>query len=101
MKLKVEEVLNRKGISIAELARRVNVSRSSMHNTIKNGNPNLETLGKIADALDVDVVDLFEANRGDFIALIDYNGQLYRFDNIEALKGFITKPKPSNRLLNE
>lgn len=63
-----------------------------------NGNPTLSTLEKIAAALGVEVVDLFDANRGDFTALVDNGGTLYRFDSIDALKGFVlakvTKRQP-------
>lgn len=58
--LRIEDVLEQKGISIAELARRANVSRSSMHNTIKKGNPNFETLQTIAKSLGVPVSELIE-----------------------------------------
>jgi len=58
--LRIEDVLEQKGISMAELARRADVSRSSMHNTIKKGNPNFDTLQTIASALGVPVAELIE-----------------------------------------
>jgi len=59
----------------------------------EKGNPSLSTLKKIASALDVEVVELFEPSNSDFTALIDSKGELHRFDNIESLERFIASIK--------
>ena len=55
--LRIKEVAKEKGISITELAQMVGVKQVTLSRTI-NGNPTVETLRKIAEALDVDVREL-------------------------------------------
>lgn len=59
MKLRIKEVIKLKGYSVKGLAEKMNINRVNLTNMI-NGNPTVETLGKIADALEVPVTDLFE-----------------------------------------
>lgn len=87
MQLRIKEVCKTKGISITELAQRMNIKQESLSRTI-NGNPTLSTLENIAAALGVEVTELF-AEKSDFVALISHNGAMYRFDNIAPLKAFI------------
>ena len=88
MELRVKEVCKAKGISITELAKQMGIKQESLSRAI-NGNPTIQTLEKIAEALGVSIVELFEVKRGDFMALIDNAGDLHRFDNIEALTVYI------------
>lgn len=59
MDLRIKEVIKEKGSSIQELADRIGINRVTLSNSI-NGNPTVETLNKIADALCVPVTELFE-----------------------------------------
>lgn len=59
MELRIKEILKERNMKIAELAEAVGVSQGAMSLAI-NGNPTLSTLKKIADALNVQIVDLFE-----------------------------------------
>ena len=90
MKLRILELCKNKGITQKALAEQIGLSAVGLSKAI-NGNPTLSTLEKIANALGVDIVELFEAKREGFTALIDHGGKLYRFDSIEALKGFISE----------
>lgn len=85
---RIAEILKEKGITQTDLAKRIGISRVGLSKAI-NGNTTIATLRKIADALDVSIVELFEPDHGDFTALIDQGGKLYRFNNIETLKDFI------------
>ena len=58
MKLSVKEVCKEKGLTIQDLADKMEMKRESLSRAI-NGNPTLETLEKIASALGVDVPELF------------------------------------------
>jgi transcriptional regulator with XRE-family HTH domain len=65
------------------------IKRESLSRAI-NGNPTLETLKKIADALEVSVPELFAPeNSTDFTAFIDNKGELKRFNSIEDLKKYL------------
>lgn len=92
MTLRIEDVLESKGVTIAELARRLNVSRSSMHNTIKKGNPNLSTLQDIASALGVPVTELFtDGSTGELNGFVEYKGDIHKIRSIADLKKLIVK----------
>lgn len=89
--LRIREILKEKGITQEELAQMIGVTRSSLIKTI-DGNPTIETLQKIADALDVTVPELFAPqSESSFTALIDNEGELRRFDSADELKRFLDK----------
>ena len=86
--MRIKEVCKEKGVTLQHVAELMGVNRVSLSNSI-NGNPTISTLEKIADALGVSVVELFEAKREGFMALVDNDGELRRFDTIEALRTYI------------
>jgi transcriptional regulator with XRE-family HTH domain len=89
--LRIKEILRKKNITQEELAKMIGVTRSSFIKTIA-GNPTLDTLKKIADALDVTVPELFAPQyAADFTAFIDYKGELKRFDSLTELESFVAK----------
>lgn len=94
MGLRVKELLKEKGITTYQLAEHLGVTQPTVSMAM-NGNPNTKWLEKVAAFLGVSVGDLFDARKeetkGRFIALIDHNGKLFRFDNLEALKEFIAE----------
>lgn len=56
--MNIDHILKRKKVSKVELAKRIGVSREYLYR-ILDGNPTLETLEKVAKALNVPVRDLF------------------------------------------
>lgn len=61
--LRIKDVLKEQGKTQIELSKALNVTPVGL-NKIINGNPTVETLQKIADVLEVDVRDLFNATKG-------------------------------------
>lgn len=59
-KLRIQEVLDKYNISAAELGRRLGVSRSSITNTINNGNPGIQTLLKWAEVIGCSATEFIE-----------------------------------------
>lgn len=59
MSLRVKEVCKEKGITITQLAEILGIKQESLSRAI-NGNPTLDTLQKIANALNVPVSALFD-----------------------------------------
>ena len=59
MDLRVKEICKSKGLLMEELASRLGIARVNLTKTI-NGNPTIGTLDKIAAALDVPFMELFE-----------------------------------------
>lgn len=60
MELRIKELAKAKGVSIVSLARMVGITQPNMSN-LANGKatPSLETLEKIANALNVSISDFF------------------------------------------
>ncbi len=88
MELRIKEVCKAKGVTLQQVADIMGVNRVSLSTSI-NGNPTIDTLRKIATALEVDVTELFSSKGDGFMAVVDYDGKLRRFDSISALKAFI------------
>lgn len=86
--LRVKELCALQGITLATLATTIGISAPSLSSAI-NGNPTLEMLKKIANALNVSISELFESNTDGFTALIDNNGDLQHFNSLEGLKSYI------------
>lgn len=61
MNLRIKEVCREKGTTITGLADKLNMKQVSLSRII-NGNPTIGTLQKIADALNVPFISLFDAN---------------------------------------
>ena len=66
MILKVKEICKVKGMTIGDLAERMQMQRESLSRAI-NGNPTLDTLNRIAEALQVPISELFEQPSTDTI----------------------------------
>jgi len=62
-RLRVAQVAKKQGVGIRELARRADLYYPTVHQVWHNtGNPTIETITKIADALGVPVTDLFDGD---------------------------------------
>lgn len=68
MDLRIKEVIKEKGKTITELADIMGINRVNLSNMV-NGNPTVETLNKIADALGVPVTELFQPLKSDTTSL--------------------------------
>lgn len=97
--LRVQQVCKEKGVTMQELAARLNIHYQSLYDSLK-GNPTLKRLTDIADALGVDVVELF-AEKEDFVAFVRDRGQVYVFDSIRALKEFTDAADKTAEVMRE
>ena len=61
MDLRVKDICKEKGISITGLAGRIGIDKAALSRLINVGNPTVSTLQKIAAALEVSFIELFEA----------------------------------------
>lgn len=77
MTLRILELCRRTGKTQTELAEMIGLSRVGLSKAI-NGNPTIATLEKIANALNVEIWELFTSSTetGDFMALVK-NGEKY------------------------
>lgn len=92
--LRINEIRKDKGYTLKELADKIGVSLSGLNQQI-GGNPTIETLEKIAGALDVEVWELFttSTSKEEITALVDHRGQLYKATSIEELERIIEEIK--------
>lgn len=63
MNLRITEHCKSQGITLQDLADRIGIARSTLANTLSKGNPTIETLEKIAKALNVFVSDLLDEEK--------------------------------------
>lgn len=90
---RIKEILKEKGMSVAQLADILNISRQALSKQIA-GKMLLETSEKIATALNVPLWQLFASpeevtGKPELTALIRFRGQLYQADTIEELKDVV------------
>ena len=71
---KVKELCAERGMTIKQLAEKMKIAPESLSRAI-NGNPQLSTIRKIAEALDVSVTDLFDRNEDELLAIVVYAGK--------------------------
>lgn len=85
MNFRIEELMSLKGFNNVKLAKELGVTRSTITNNLKK--PTLETLEKIAKALDVKVSDLIVEEKDDKLEPI------YKKDETgkEIVIGFLKK----------
>ena len=90
-KLRIKELLQEADITQAELAQLVGIARPNLSNIV-NGktNPSLSTLESIANALGVEIAELFSP-QDHFLAIIRENGRTMTFLKREDLKEYIER----------
>lgn len=71
MGLIIKQVLEEKGITVIELARRLGVTRGACYSYI-NGNPTVDCLQRIANAINIDIRDLFGSDKQEATPRIEH-----------------------------
>lgn len=83
--MRIKDVCKEKGITVSQLAEKMGIKQESLSRAI-NGNPTLETLGKIANALEVDITDLFTpSSTGGIIGVIRIGDTNYNINSVSDL----------------
>lgn len=87
MDLRVKYLIKQKGMTMQQFAEILGVTRDTLTRNI-NGNPTLETLERIANALGVDVSELFVRNTPDseVNGYVKVKGTLYEVHSFEDLR---------------
>ena len=91
MNLRITEHCKMQGIPLQELADKMGVARSTLANTLSKGNPTIETLSKIADALGVEVTDLFEKSSDEVIGAVRIGDSTHVINSKEDIKKLAEK----------
>lgn len=91
MELRVKEICKDKGILMEELANKLGIARVNLTKTI-NGNPTIGTLERIAEALEVDFMELFAKNeKGEANGYIELDGTIHKVTSKEDIKRLAEK----------
>lgn len=90
MNIRVKEICKEQGITIGELADRMQMVRESLSRAI-NGNPTLETLEKIANALDVPVTELFDKSSDEVVGAVRIGKNTHVINSKDDIKKLAEK----------
>lgn len=88
--LRVKEICKEKGITQAELSKRLNVSPSALNQSIV-GNPSLDKIQEIANALEVPITELFVKIADEFIGVIRIGGNTHVVNSKQDVKRLIKR----------
>lgn len=97
MQVRIKEIMVEKGMSSVSLADIIGVSKVTVSNLINNKTmPSVETLEKIATALNVPMWQLFASPKevtgdNELTALIQHKKDFYKAVTIEELKKIVTE----------
>lgn len=91
MELRIVEIAHSKGVTMADIAKEIGISRVNLSNSL-NGNPTLSRLREVAKVLDVPVSELFKPVSADkkVSGYLEYDGQIVKVDSIDAIKKFLS-----------
>ncbi|MGI6048871.1 MAG: helix-turn-helix domain-containing protein [Petrimonas sp.] len=86
MKLRVKDICKEKGIMLKDLADKINITEVGLSKSL-NGNPSIGRLKEIADALEVEIIELF-APKEPIYGVIVLDEVTYRIETFEQLERF-------------
>jgi transcriptional regulator with XRE-family HTH domain len=90
MELRVVELAHAKGLTMADIAKQIGISRVNLSNSL-NGNPTLSRLAEVAQILGVEVSELFKpTTTGKAVSgYLEFNGRIVKVDSLDTVKRFI------------
>lgn len=104
MKLRIKEICDSKGIAVNSINQKIGISLPALYNIV-NGklSPKLETLDRIADALDVQLWELFteSTDKALFVALVKNGNDFYAAKTLSELENIVqlikNNPQPEDK----
>lgn len=93
MELRIREILESKEVKVSSLAETVGITRANMSNIVNGkSTPSLETLEKIANALEVDITELFVPSPSSgIIGVIRIRDTNYNINSVPDLSNLLDK----------
>ena len=87
----LRDILHEKQISIAQLSSKCGISASKLSNYMSGKiSPTLDTLNKIADALDIGITELFK-KREEVVLMAKYEGKTIEIDTEDLINYIKTR----------
>lgn len=91
IKLRVKDLLKEKGKTQKELAELLGMTEVGLSKSInEDGNPPFKRLQEIADALNVDFIELFVPQREGLTGYIEHNGEVHKINSIDDIKKLLS-----------
>ena len=88
----IKNLLEERNMSFKELSDTLGVDRNNLYNSLTKGNPTLQRLEAIAEALDVPVWRLFtDENRVEIYGTIVYQGEVYSINSVKDFTALAEK----------
>jgi len=88
MDLRVKEVCKEKGVTLAEVASKIGIAQASLSKML-GGNPTIDTLERIATALNAPITELFYTDRQDLCGHVEYKGVVYTIKSRSDLENLL------------
>lgn len=92
MKLRIKEIANAKGLQLKDVAKKMGIAQETITRAIKR-NPTIKTLESIAEALEVDITELFPLPEQSIKGYLEVNGVVHKIDSKSQLLDIISKLK--------
>lgn len=86
--LRIKEIMQEKGITQKKLAEDIGVAEISLSRSLR-GNPTLDTLERIATALNVPITELFSTDKQDLCGHVEYKGVVYTIKTRSDLENLL------------
>ncbi|WP_297097835.1 helix-turn-helix transcriptional regulator [uncultured Draconibacterium sp.] len=84
----VNMILKEQGLTKQQLAKRMGISRENLYR-ILNGNPTLDNIKKVANALNVPIWKLFTSNGSSLFGIVVYNEISYTINSKKDLENLL------------
>lgn len=89
---RIKDICQEKGMTQKDLAEKLGITDISLNKTLRGEYPQLQSLEKIANVLNVPITELFElAPKDGLIGVIRYNNKSYEIDSIEDIKKLLAE----------
>lgn len=84
----IDTILKEKKLTKTDIARRMELSRESLYR-ILSGNPTLDNIVKLANALEIPISELFATGMGELSGYIEHRGIIYRITSFNDLENIL------------
>lgn len=92
MELRVVEIAHSKGMTMADIAKQIGISRVNLSNSL-NGNPTLSRLREVAKILEVEVSELFKPSTTEDVicGYIEMFGDIVKITSVRDIERVLEK----------
>ena len=90
---RIKDICQRKGITQKELAEKLGITDISLNKTLRGEYPQLQSLEKIAIALEIPITELFVPQREGITGYIEYEGEVRKINSVSDIEKILQEIK--------